>query len=102
MKTNLKRKEAEAVLERLIVSTELVTGGEDQYYKKRFSDIPMDRGGFATAQIEYLMAGNAFLVQCGETGIRELDDMIRRCGADIFLNIGKIVKREMGSVRLSL
>src|SRR5439155_13638195 len=63
VKTYLKPQEAEAVLETVRMQAALVTGGEDEYYWKRFAQIPEDKGVFARVQIEYMMAGNAFLEQ---------------------------------------
>ena len=94
-KTYLKPQEAEVVLERLRLGAALVAGREDQYYWKRFGDIPEDRGVFPRVQIECMMAGNAFLEQCvGKTGLQELDDLIRQCGADIFLKVCEITRRK--------
>jgi hypothetical protein len=101
VRTYLKPQEAEIVLKSFALQTALVTGGEDEYYWKRFGDIPADRGIFARVQIEYLMAGNAFLEQCGgKTGMQELDDLIRQFGADTFLKVCEITKKEIKSVRL--
>ena len=78
-----------------------MTGGEDEYYWKRFDAIPEDRGVFARVQIEYMMAGNAFLDQCGgTTGMQELDDLIRQFGAEMFTKVCEITKKEIKSVRL--
>ncbi len=83
------------------IHTALVTGGEDEYYWKRFGDIPNDRGAFARGQIEYMMAGNAFLHLCGgKTGMQELDDLIRQFGADTFVKVCEVTKKEIKSVRL--
>lgn len=101
IRTYLKPQEAEIVLKSFVLHTSLVTGGEDKYYWKRFGDIPADRGVFAKVRIEYLMAGNAFLEQCGgKTGMQELDDLIRQYGADTFLKVCEITKKEIKSVRL--
>lgn len=101
IRTYLKPQEAEIVLKSFVLWTALVTGGEDKYYWKRFCDIPPDRGVFAKVRIEYLMAGNAFLEQCGgKTGMQELDDLIRQFGADTFLKVCEITKKEIKSVRL--
>lgn len=101
IRTYLKPQEAEIVLKSFVLGTALVTGGEDKYYWKRFGDIPADRGVFAKLPVEYLMAGNAFLEQCGgKTGMQELDDLIRQFGADTFLKACEITKKEIKSVRL--
>jgi hypothetical protein len=96
VKTNLKPKEAEAVLKDLFV-----VDASGEYYWQRFNDIPNERRGvWATAQIEYLMAGNAFLDQCGKTGIRECDDIIRQFGAETFRNVFELIKKEVKAVRV--
>jgi hypothetical protein len=101
VKTHLNPQEAETVLKSLRLEAALVAGGEDEYYWKRFGDIPGDRGAFARLQIEYMMAGNAFLTLCGgKTGMQELDDMIRQFGADTFVKVCEITKKEIKSVRL--
>ena len=101
LKTYSKPEDAEILIKSFTLYTALVTSGEDKYYWKRFGDIPADRGAFARVQIEYLMAGNAFLEQCGgKTGMQELDDLIRQFGADTFLKVCEITKKEIKSVRL--
>lgn len=101
VKTYLKPQKAEEVLEFLRKMMLLAMDGEDQYYWKRFDNIPKDRGMFTRAQCEYIMVGNAFLDLCGgKTGTQELDDSIRRIGADAFVNACKMMKKEIKAVRL--
>jgi hypothetical protein len=101
VKTHLKPQESEDVLSILRGIAALVTRGEEEYYWKRFSAIPKDRGDFARAHNEYLMAGNAFLELCGgKTGMQELDDLIRQFGAETFRSVCRITKKEIKSVRL--
>ena len=97
IKTYLKPQEAEAVLKCLFAF-----GGEEEYYWQRFSAIPENRGAFSRGQIEYMMAGNALLDQCGKTGTREIDDLIRQFGADAFTKVCEITKKEIKSVRLDM
>jgi hypothetical protein len=86
IKTYLRPEEAEVVLKSFALETALVTGREEEYYWKRFGDIPSNRGVFARVGIEYVMTGNAFLHLCGgKTGVQELDDLIRQFGADTFM-----------------
>ncbi len=101
VKTYLRPEAAEVVLKSFALHTALVTGREEEYYWKRFADIPSNRGVFARGRIEYLMVGNAFLHLCGgKTGAQELDDMIRQFGADTFMKVCEITKKEIKSVRL--
>jgi len=101
VKTYLRPQEAEALVESLRLQAAVVTGGEDEYYWKRFDYIPEDRGVFARVQIEYMMAGNAFLDQCGgKTGMQELDDLIREFGAEMFTKVCEFTKKEIKAVRL--
>jgi hypothetical protein len=101
IRTYLRPAEAEVVLRTFALETAMVTGGEDEYYWKRFADIPSDRGVFGRDRIEYIMAGNAFLHLCGgKTGVQELDDLIRQFGADTFMKVCEITEKEIKSVRL--
>ena len=49
-----------------------------------------------------LMAGNAFLEQCGSTGLQAADDLIQRFGADTFRNVFTVKKKEIKAVRVCL
>jgi hypothetical protein len=101
VKIYLRPEQAEVVLKSFAGWTALSTGGEEEYYWKRFDDIPSDRGVFSRVQIEYVMVGNAFLHLCGgKTGVQELDDLIRQFGADTFMKVCEITKKEIECVRL--
>lgn len=96
--SNLRREQAEPIVKSLALHAALVTAGEDKYFFERFADIPSGR---RTPMVEYLMVGNTFLSLCGgKTGVQELDDLIRQFGADTFMKVCEITKKEIKGVRL--
>jgi hypothetical protein len=77
-----------------------VTGGEEQYYWKRIGEIPKNQGVLARAMLEPMVVGNTFLHLCGKTGTQEVDNMVRQYGADTFMKVCEVTKKEIKSVRL--
>jgi hypothetical protein len=97
IKTILDGQKAEAVLKDCMM---LRLDRAIEVYAKRFEDLRYARSPLARAGAEYLLAGIAFGEACGSTGNQEVDDFIRKFGAETFANVFKVTKKELTSVRL--
>jgi hypothetical protein len=96
MKACLRERELDGVANHIFLV------GCAEYYWNRFNDIPEDMGTWNRANVEVRMAGNAFQETCGSTGTQEADDGIRRFGADTFLKVYDMAKKELKAVRIRL
>jgi hypothetical protein len=102
LQTHLEPELQEEVLGRFLLWV-LEAGANDADYRSQLSATSGRNSASDTlpdASLEFLMAGEVLLEQCGKTDDQVTNDTIRQIGAEMFTMVCAITKREVESARL--
>jgi hypothetical protein len=102
LQTYLKSELRQEVIDRFLLWV-LNAGANDADYRAQLSETSGQNGAsdkFYEPTLEFLMAGQVLLEQCGKTDDQGMNDTIRQIGAEMFTMVCAITKREVESARL--